>query len=98
MKPEGFKEVKRKVIAALREGTYQHETDRSAIDTKNLLFTGDVTSEEICQVLMNSQGQDHSSSSHHHAPSLTVHIIKRDGWYLKFYFVDPDTVFISAHK
>lgn len=25
-------------------------------------------------------------------------IIQRDGWYIKFYFVDPDTVFISVHQ
>ena len=98
MTQEGFKVVKRKVIAALLARTYQHETNRSEIDTKNLLFTGDVSPEEICQVLKESQGQDHSSSPHHHAPSIIVHIIRRNGWYLKFYFVDPDTIFISAHK
>lgn len=91
------KEAKRKVIAALLNGTYQHEA-RSNVDTKNLLLTGLVTAEKICDVLKCSQGQDHTASPHHQAPSIEVHIIQRDGWYIKFYFVDPDTVFISVHQ
>lgn len=93
----GFKEAKRKVIAALENGTYQHEA-RANINTKNLLQVGDVSPEQICAVLRNCQGQDHSSSAHHQVASIQVHVIKRDGWYIKFYFVDPDTVFISVHQ
>jgi len=26
------------------------------------------------------------------------HVLTPGGWYLKFYFVDPDTVFISVHR
>jgi hypothetical protein len=25
-------------------------------------------------------------------------VIKREGWYVKFYFIDPDTFFISVHQ
>lgn len=98
MRRTGFREAKRKVIRALLEGTYQHETARSEIATKNLLLTGQVSPADICAVLMRSQGQDHSVSPHHHAPTVEVHVIKRDGWYVKFYFLDPDTVFISVHR
>ncbi len=94
----GFKEAKNKVIAALQTGTYQHEATRSKVDTKNLLLMGSVTAEQICEVLKRCQGQDHQSSPHHQAPSIDVHVIRRDGWYIKFYFVDPDTVFISVHQ
>jgi hypothetical protein len=27
-----------------------------------------------------------------------VHVLKRDGWYVKFFFVDPQTIFISVHR
>ena len=94
----GFKEAKQRVIVALLAGTYQHEIDRSSIDTKNLLLTGQVTAAEICEVVKRSQGQNHSSSPHHHVPGVEVHVIARDGWYVKFYFVDPDTIFISVHQ
>lgn len=93
----GFKEAKRKVIAALENGTYQPEA-RGSIDTKNLLAMGHVSPAEICEVLRNCRGQDHSSSPHHQVTGIQVHVIKRDGWYIKFYFVDPDTIFISVHK
>lgn len=28
---------------------------------------------------------------------ITVHVLKTTGWYIKFYFLDPSTVFISVH-
>jgi hypothetical protein len=32
-------------------------------------------------------------------PSIHVHVIASDGWYVKFYFIgDPDTLFISVHQ
>ncbi len=93
----GFKEARKRVIAALQSGTYQHEV-RSQIDTKNLLHTGQVSSADLCEVLKKCKGQDHTMSSHYVLPNLDVHIIKRDGWYIKFYFLDPNTVFISVHQ
>jgi hypothetical protein len=27
-----------------------------------------------------------------------VHVLKRDGWYIKFFFIEPDTWFISVHQ
>ena len=98
MPKEGFKEAKRKAIRALENGTYLHETNRSEIVTKNLLFTGTVSSNQVCDVIKRSSGQDHSSSCHHNDKTIQVHVIKRDGWYVKFYFIDPDTFFISVHQ
>ena len=93
----GFKEARKRVIAALQGGAYQHEV-RSQIDTKNLLHTGQVSSGDLCGMLKRCQGQDHAMSPHHTLPGLDIHIIKRDGWYVKFHFLDPNTVFISVHQ
>lgn len=98
MSQDGFRAVKRKVIGALLDGTYQHEARRATIDTKNLLFTGQVSPEDVCGLIKRSLGQDHSSSPHHQDGSVLVHVIKREGWYVKFYFVDPATIFISVHQ
>jgi len=98
MVKDGFRAAKQKVIKALQDGTYLHETSRSAIDVKNLLSTGVVTPNEVCDLLKRSNGNDHSSSPHHNDRSVDVHIIKREGWYIKFYFLEPDTIFISVHK
>lgn len=98
MSKDGFKTAKQKVIAALRNGTYQHEVSRAGIATKNLLLTGQVTAGDICDLIERSRGQDHSSSPHHNDRSILVHVIRREGWYVKFYFLDPDTIFISVHR
>jgi len=46
-----------------------------------------------------SDGTQYSSSPHHNAPSIDVHVIVCGGWYIKFYFVgNPETMFISVHQ
>jgi len=93
----GFKEAKRKLLAALANGTYLHEA-RSGIDAKNKLATGETSAAEVAELVRKSTGNDHSRSVHHADPSIIVHVISRKGWYIKFYFVDPDTWFISVHQ
>lgn len=78
-------------------GTYLHEA-RDAIPVKNLLATHSVSVEDIIAVLKVSGGQDHESSPHHQMPTVDVHVIRRNGWYIKFYFLEPDTWFISVHQ
>jgi hypothetical protein len=95
--PVGWSTVKPKVIRALKDGTFQHEA-RNAIDTKNLLQMGAVTADDVIQLLKNARGNDHSVSPHHRDPGIEVNIVKRQGWYIKFSFVDPDTIFISVHQ
>lgn len=85
------------MIRALSEGRFLHEA-RDQIETKNLLLMGQVTTEELLAVVRRCAGQHHSRSPHHAEPSVDVHILRRDGWYVKFYFVDPDTIFISVHR
>ena len=93
----GFREAKRRVLKALAEGTYQHEA-RSAIDVKNRLLTGAVTAAEVIAVIGRCNGTHHATSPHHADASVPVHVLRRDGWYIKFYFLDEDTVFISVHR
>lgn len=93
----GFKEAKRRLIDALREGTFLHEA-RSQVETKNLLQMGQVTPDDIVEIVKRCSGQHHERSPHHSATGIDVHILRRDGWYVKFYFVDPDTIFISVHQ
>ena len=97
MSKVGFKEAKRRVLAALQSGAFQHETDRKNLDVKNLLHMGKVSASQICTVIQRSTGNDHECVPHHTVPGLYVHIIRSQGWYVKFYFVDESTVFISVH-
>ncbi len=95
--PTGFTRAKRALQAALRDGSYQHEA-RSGINTKNLLATGAVSAETVLEVVKRCNGSHCESSPHHSVPSVMVHVLRRDGWYIKFYFVDPVTTFISVHQ
>ncbi|WP_122520719.1 MULTISPECIES: hypothetical protein [Pannonibacter] len=91
-----FREVKHRVIKALHEGTYLHAA-RGRIEDKNALLTGGISPEQLIRIIERCNGAHHHRSVHHEIGGLEVHIFKRDGWYVKFYFVDPDTVFISVH-
>jgi len=96
----GFKEVKAQVIDCLMHGRVRHE-QRGDIDIKNLLATGVVTPEQVAAIIGRARGGDYESSPHHFDRKLPVHIINvRYGgidWYIKWYFVEPNTVFISVH-
>ena len=84
-------------MKALELRAFSHEV-RDDIDVKNLLHVGDITPEEVIRLIKSSSGTDHSSSVHHSVKGVEVHVIKCKKWYIKFYFVDPDTVFISVHQ
>ena len=98
----GFKDARSKAIASLRQGSYQHEA-REKIEVKNLLSIGQVSPDEVIEMLRLCNGKHHSSSPHHAAAEIEVHVIKPEKparWYIKFYFVDPDVpelMFISVH-
>ncbi|CAE6853787.1 hypothetical protein SAMN05192563_100628 [Paraburkholderia aspalathi] len=96
--PSKYRQAKRAAISALRSGKFEHEA-RSAINVKNLLSTGQVTAQFVEDLITKSDGTQYSSSPHHNAPAIDVHIIESGGWYVKFYFVgNPETVFISVHQ
>ncbi len=94
----GYTEVKDTVIKALGAGSYSHEPRAGVIDEKNKLATGEVTPEFVANLIKRSTGADYSCSPHHKAPAIEVHIIEKNGWYVKFYILEPDTVFISVHQ
>ncbi|EKT4450243.1 hypothetical protein NPS49_16395 [Pseudomonas putida] len=93
----GFREAQRAVIAALESGEYQH-VSRGDIDIKNLLATGEVSAREVVEVVRSCRGIHHASSPHHAVAAVEVHVLKRDGWYIKFFFIEPYTWFISVHQ
>lgn len=93
----GFKAAKSALLAALRSGNYQHEV-RDDIDVKNLLSTGAMAPSALVAIINRATGLDHSTSPHHGDASITVHVLKTGGWYVKFYFLDPSTFFISVHQ
>jgi hypothetical protein len=93
----GYKAVRSRVIRDLLEGNFQHEA-RTNIDVKNKLLTGEITAIAVAELVKRSNGSEHSCSPHHFDSSIEVHVIATGGWYIKFYFLDPHTMFISVHQ
>ena len=93
----GFRQAKRDLIAALQTGTYLHAV-RGSIEVKNLLATAEVCVPELIEIIEQCTGRHHSSSPHHAAPQIEVHVLARRPWYIKFYFIEPDAWFISVHQ
>ncbi|HJM49286.1 MAG TPA: hypothetical protein QGF63_05485 [Alphaproteobacteria bacterium] len=93
----GFRDAKRRVIQALKGSVFQHAV-RGEIDEKDLLHSGVVTKEEVLEIVKMCNGTHHTETPHHLDGSIVVHVLKRDGWYIKFYFVDTNAFFISVHK
>ncbi|MDH0645884.1 hypothetical protein N5D48_03770 [Pseudomonas sp. GD03858] len=94
--PKGFKAVSCAVIAALESGSYLH-VSRGDIEVKNLLALGAVSADEVIDIVRVCNGS-HYSSPHHAVPAIEVHVLKRHGWYIKFYFIEPRTWFLSVHQ
>ncbi|GKW38239.1 MULTISPECIES: hypothetical protein [Pectobacterium] len=96
----GFKDAKKQLIVCLQSGNVLHEA-RGNISTKNLLATGQISITELIDIIYQSSGSSYSSSPHHFAAHIDVHIIRcrQRGipWYIKWYFTEPDCVFISVH-
>lgn len=97
----GFKDVKKEVIDCLNNGLVLHEA-RNNIDIKNLLETGVVSNSEVAKILATSKGNEYSCSPHHFDENIDVHVIKLKNkgifWYIKWYFSEPNSVFISVHN
>jgi hypothetical protein len=96
----GFKEVRNRVIACLIAGLYLFE-NRDVVEGKNLLQTGEVLPEELIGLLNRCRGNQFEQRLHHFDQSVTVYIFKpthaAGRWYIKLYFADESTVFISVH-
>lgn len=96
----GFSEVKSKVIKCVEEGKSQ-STPRGDKNEKNLFLTGEKTARDVVEMLKKTKGTQHSTLPHDTIPEVTVHIFKPllgdEEWYVKFYFLDPNCIFISVH-
>lgn len=93
----GFKDAKRQAISALIEGSYRNESRDGLIDIKNLLATNAVSVKFVEELLRQSRGSEHSASPHHQIAGVEVNVITTRGWYIKFYFIEPNIWFISVH-
>lgn len=93
----GFKDAKKALITALQTGNFQHQS-RVNISTKNLLSTGAVTAADVLSIIGRCKGSHHSCSSHHSIKNIDVHVIEFEGWYVKFYIITPNVMFISVHQ
>ena len=97
----GFNEAKRKLIECLNTGYVLHE-ERNDIDVKNLLAIGVVSLEEAAYIIGRSRGDGYSVSPHHFDTEIDVHVLMTklsvQAWYVKWYFLGPDSVFISFHQ
>lgn len=96
----GFKQAKARVLDCLVTGHVLHE-ERDSIDIKNQFATGLVSVKEVAQIIGRSAGCDYYCSPHHFDRDIDVHVIRTTysgrRWYIKWYFLDPDSVFISFH-
>ncbi len=96
-----FREAKSKVIECLNNGYVLHEA-RDNIDIKNLLSTGAVSIGEVRTIIGRARGNSYSRNPHHYDAKIDVHVIKTihsgKHWYIKWYFTEPDCVFISVHE
>jgi hypothetical protein len=95
-----FREIKWKVIECLKNGNIEFEARRE-IHLKNLLSTGDITPFEVAALIGRASGHNHQVRPYHYDSSIDVHIITVMSagihWYIKWYFTDPTSVFISVH-
>ncbi len=97
----GFNEIKYQVIHCLKNGNILY-AERKDINVKNLLAIGEITTQDLIGILKKSKGNEHQSSPHHYDPNINVHIIKTSysgvTWYIKWYFDEPNSIFISVHS
>jgi len=96
-----FRDVKNKAVQCLSTEAYDHEV-RGNIDVKNLFATGQIEKQVVMELITHTRGDQYNCSPHHQDSSVDVHILRpfRWGcrWYVKFYFIEPDMIFISVHK
>jgi len=96
----GFKDIKHQVLECLKSGNVLHE-QRNDINIKNLLATGQISIEKVTEIISRTRGNEYECSKHHVVKNLEVHIIKTNHqgkpWYIKWYYVEPNSVFISIH-
>lgn len=96
-----FKAEKLKVLTCLASGHILHDA-RANIDVKNLLLTGAVSIHYVSEIISQARGNEFQVRPHHMVAGVDVNIIRTifrgQSWYIKWYFMEPDCVFISVHN
>ena len=97
----GLSDAKRLFVQALKEGRVESES-REAQEEKNLLAIGDVTLDQVVELINRCKGQEYSSSPHDFDSGIEVHVFKpvkdQQRWYIKGYLLSAKVVFISVHR
>jgi len=97
----GFKDIKRIAIDYLKNGAFDHEARRD-VNVKNLFSTGVIDTDYVISLIAQTSGAEYQCRPHHQDNLINVHILRpfKDDfyWYVKFYFLEPDIIFISVHK
>lgn len=101
----GFKDEKAKVLECLEKGNYEHDLERENINTQNLFAIGVMSKDEVHDIINHAKGVNYSTAPHHlKSLGINVHIISyydirhKCNWYIKWYYIDPNTFFISVHS
>lgn len=89
-----FKKAKSEVIAALSSNRFRHEYRQDG--QKNLLQTGEMTIQEVLELVAKTRGAEATSSPHHMDATIPVWVFRPKGWYIKFYLL-KECWFISLH-
>ena len=94
----GFNEIKKKAVDCIKEGRYKN--DKRDLE-KNLFANRLLTEEDLLKIINSCNGDCYEVGKHHHMEAIPVHKLKPigryDGLYVKFYFLEPNIVFISVH-
>jgi hypothetical protein len=97
----GFRDARREFISALEDGRIEAEP-RSAVTEKNLLAIGEISPDEVANLIKRCRGGQHSSSPYDFDESIDVHVFKPTvgniHWYIKGYIIADKVIFISVHK
>jgi hypothetical protein len=95
----GFKDIKARAIRKIQEGDIYHVPREYE---KNEYAQGLLTDDQVIEMIKICRGNCYEAKPHHFVPNMDVHILKPQGkycgYYVKFYFLEPDICFISVHK
>jgi len=93
-----FKEVKSKAIECIKNGHVRHIERNIA---KNMFMAGNFTPQEMITIIGTCGGNCYETCKHH-LLDVDIHILKPrgryDGLYIKFFFIEPNILFISVHE
>ena len=94
--------VARTVVDATGRRPPISETASGADSVKNLLLTGAVSIHYVSEIISQARGNEFQVRPHHMVAGVDVNIIRTifrgQSWYIKWYFMEPDCVFISVHN